>query len=404
MTGRSRKPPTAEQLQKLTAQQTKMVDAAQRLVNSPAVKAASRLMENAETLRIQAELDRHREFIRSAQGPYEELRRAGVFDAFSAYGNQLHSFQAAMDSFNDRYVLPDLSAAGTLIEEFERSSAAEALARYALKGDELRRATEAMNTAWLDPQAHLSSITGIAEIHGIGKLLENGSSFDQSVCVALRHDLGDWRDSITWPEPVLTDPDRRSEFYRKLGFDASLTNFPGPAFHESTENAGLLREPPPVVAAYSEPVPPAGDPETEEAFTWSNQAHDWLQRLESHIREFIDNHMTEAFGDEWPKHQLPNGIYDQWVAKREAAIRAGRQPRSLIAYADFTDYEKVICKRDNWRTVFCRFYGRPENVRESFQRLHPIRLDTMHARPIIQDDQLLLYVEVRRLIQPTIIT
>src|SRR5687768_8923575 len=45
------------------------------------------------------------------------------------------------------------------------------------------------------------------------------------------------------------------------------------------------------------------------------------------------------------------------------------------------------------------FFGRPESVRESFQRLYPIRLDTMHARPITQDDELLLYVETRRLVK-----
>jgi hypothetical protein len=66
---------------------------------------------------------------------------------------------------------------------------------------------------------------------------------------------------------------------------------------------------------------------------------------------------------------------------------------------DFTDYELIICKRDNWREVFGVFFDRPENVRESFQRLYPIRLDTMHARPITHDDQLLLYVETRRLLK-----
>jgi hypothetical protein len=38
-------------------------------------------------------------------------------------------------------------------------------------------------------------------------------------------------------------------------------------------------------------------------------------------------------------------------------------------------------------------------VRESFQRLYPIRLDTMHARVIARDDELLLYVETRRLMK-----
>jgi hypothetical protein len=71
--------------------------------------------------------------------------------------------------------------------------------------------------------------------------------------------------------------------------------------------------------------------------------------------------------------------------------------RPLIAYADFTDYALVICGGDNWREVFHRFFQRPENVRESFQRLYPIRVDTMHARPITHDDELLVDVETRRL-------
>ena len=68
----------------------------------------------------------------------------------------------------------------------------------------------------------------------------------------------------------------------------------------------------------------------------------------------------------------------------------------MIAYADFTDYVLVICRRDNWR-IFKRYFGREESVRESFQRLYPIRLDTMHARQITHEDELFLYVETRRL-------
>ncbi len=44
------------------------------------------------------------------------------------------------------------------------------------------------------------------------------------------------------------------------------------------------------------------------------------------------------------------------------------------------------------------FFVRTESVRESLQRLYLIRLDTMHARPITQDDEWLLYVETRRLV------
>jgi hypothetical protein len=64
-----------------------------------------------------------------------------------------------------------------------------------------------------------------------------------------------------------------------------------------------------------------------------------------------------------------------------------------------TPESSVICRKDNWRLVFAVFFDRQEGVRESFQRLFPIRLDTMHARPITQEDELLLFVEARRLMK-----
>jgi hypothetical protein len=257
----------------------------------------------------------------------------------------------------------------------------------------------AMHTPWLDGQASLRSVAGFAEIQGVGSMLDRMPSFDDRASAALRPDLGDWRDKITWPEPVLTDFSAREAFYLDLGFDPSLTYFPAPAFRESTEIAGLCREPPPLVDAYGEPVPRAEDGEDEKALVRTNMAHDWLLRLETNLRSFIDDRMIAAFGSDWPKHQLPNGVYDQWMTKHEAAVKAGRGLMPLIVYADFTDYERVICKKDNWRQVFSSYFMSMESVRESFQRLHPIRMDTMHARPIIQDDELLLYVEVKRLIR-----
>ena len=53
----------------------------------------------------------------------------------------------------------------------------------------------------------------------------------------------------------------------------------------------------------------------------------------------------------------------------------------------------------NWRNVFAPFFDRQDSVCESFQRLYLVRLDTMHARPITQDDKMLLHVETRRLVK-----
>lgn len=389
----------SREAQKLVEQNRSAVEMALEVANSPTMKAVMALQENSAVKRMLEDVERQRSMIRAVEGPLAELRRAGVFDQTSQFHEEFRKTQQMMEEFKARFALPEVSAAMKLVQEFQQSPFAGVIKRYAEQASEIQRAMEAMRTPWLDAQQALKSVAGFAEIQGIGSMITRMPSFADRVSDALRVDLGDWRDKITWPAPVLTDLGVRAEFYVDLGFDPSLTDFPAPAFQETTEIAGLRREPPPLVDAYGDPVPPAGDGEEEEALVRTNLAHDWLLRLETNLRRFIDAQMTAVFGPNWPKHRLPNGLYDQWVQKREDAIKAGREPKPLIAYADFNDYELVICKRDNWREVFGGHFGRPESVRESFQRLHLIRVDTMHARPIGQDDELLLYVEVRRLIR-----
>jgi hypothetical protein len=53
----------------------------------------------------------------------------------------------------------------------------------------------------------------------------------------------------------------------------------------------------------------------------------------------------------------------------------------------------------NWNGAFKSVFRRAEFVRESFQRLYPIRLCTMHARLITADDELYLFVEVKRFLK-----
>tara|TARA_R110002012_G_scaffold103911_3_gene243957 strand:- start:11161 stop:11403 length:243 start_codon:yes stop_codon:yes gene_type:complete len=71
----------------------------------------------------------------------------------------------------------------------------------------------------------------------------------------------------------------------------------------------------------------------------------------------------------------------------------------LIEFADFTDYLGIIIRRDNWREVFSAFWPREQDVRESFQRLQYIRIETMHNRVLLKQDLILLYSEGRRLLE-----
>ena len=387
------------EVQGLVEQNRSAIEVAHGVANSPALKAIRAILVNSAVKQLLEDVERHRTLMRSVEGPLAELRRAGVFDPTRQLHEEFRKTQQMMAEFKARFTLPEVNAAVSLMSEFQRSPMAGVMKRYAEQASEIQRAMEAMRTPWLDARQALKSLRGFAELQGIGGMLARMATFDDHVSAALRVDLGDWRDKITWPKSVLTNLSERSEFYVSLGFDPSLTDFPAPAFQESVEIAGLRREPPSLVNTYGAPVPSADDEEGEEALVRTSVAHDWLLRLETNLRQFIDSQMIRAFGAEWPKYRLPNGLYEEWLRKQQEAEKESRGNWPLVAFAYFSDYERVICKKDNWREVFGGFFGRVESVRETFQRLHPIRVDTMHARPIGQEDELLLYIEVRRLIR-----
>jgi hypothetical protein len=355
-------------------------------------EAARLFREDSAFRQMMKSFDTHQELSRTLFGPMWELQHSKIFDLVSPSQRDMERFRQVMKGYEARFCLPELAETTRLLADIRKPLAVEKLG---LTSSRLQEAIESMHAPWLDIQDKLRSMSGFAELQGIGHALHTMPAFDENLSAALRLQLGDWRDAITWWPEILTDLAARADFYVGLGFNPALTDFPLPAFEQSLEIAGLPRELPQVVD---------GDPEIqtyedleEEGLERTNAAHDTLLRLERLLRRFIDGRMTEAFGRDWPKHRLPNGFYDDWKEKKRKAEEAGAEEQPLIEYADFTHYAQIICRSDNWRTVFRIFFIREESVRETFHRLHPIRLDVAHSRLITQDDELLLRVEDKRL-------
>jgi hypothetical protein len=283
-------------------------------------------------------------------------------DLFSGHTALLKDFELnrQMIEIQARFELPKMPEISHLISGIHAGAVSEAMANFMKVPSGLQQALESMHEPWLDINEKMRSLTSFTELQSIGRALDSIPSFDDSLAAALRFDLGDWRDIISWKPAIFEDWEARSDFYESLGFNKALTDFPVPAFEQSLDIAELRRKPPTLVAMYGSPVPTT-DKEDEEALTRTNRAHDWLLRLETQFRAFIDKEMTKAFGANWPKHRLPNGIYDKWQQKKKDAIAADGKEMPMISYADFTDYELVICRSDNWRTVFTAFkaFGNP---------------------------------------------
>jgi len=356
------------------------------LQSSPGVQ---RLIANADHARMQ---------MRAALGPVEDLRRIlqrnpGLLQTAS----ELRGFRKLAADLEKQFLLPKQSDIQKLLGAWETSGAQRALLAYRDHASQFRLAIEAMNTPWVDSQNELRSLKGLLGLQQVGHELRSSLVFDVKTAERLRRHLGDWREKVDWPSAIYTDAWARSDFYVDRGLDPDLTNFPADAFSQAMTNAGIQITAPPYVHAYAATENERGEEQT--GFERNNAAHDRLQRFESHLRAFIDQRMTTTVGENWIKHRVSRDMHRQWKGKRAKAIDVGEPERPLIAYADFTDYAKIIERKDNWNEAFAPVFRRKSLVQESLQRLYPIRNCTMHARIITQDDELFLHAETRRLLK-----
>ena len=375
------------------------------------------------------------ELFRATLGPVDDLRRSGIFDAASriasefdrilspppgvrlqplapelarvvaalrsdqvrAAARDLARFQRAVTRFERRFVLPGAAELTALVRSSEMAGLARVLGSYRIEVSALQRAFATMSVPWLDTYDKLRSLSGFCDLQGIGRLVSKLPAFDSRTSEQLRLRLGDWRDRIDWTASNFANPVARIDFYRERGFVPTMTDFPAAAFDQGATIAGLKRPPPPSIAAYhTHPVD--GQDDEEAGFARTNAAHDRLERFETHVRRLIEEKMKGAFGEGWIRQQVPGEIWQDWRNKRQAACDRGEPEHPLIAYADFTHYVPIITRRDNWERAFKSIFRRRALVQESFQRLYPIRLCTMHARIITQADELYLYAETTRLL------
>ena len=351
--------------------------------------AAARVAAESLSDRLSATVREVAEYnlARVALGPFEDLRRS------FRIGSIASKTAAALE---EQFRLPAVEETGALLGTL--GLATRAAMDFQVHGDEVRKAIEATNAPWLNIKDEVRSLAGFVELQDIGHVLNTTPDFGSLSADRLRPYLGDWRASIDWPPEIVTNPFVRSDFYLKRGLDPALTDFPAAAFDRALTVAGIKRPPPPRLDDYDRAgAPPADDEET--GLQRNNAAHDHLQRFETQVRRFIDRMMTAALGENWIRHRVDGSMREQWKDKRDKALARGEPEKPLIAYADFTDYEKIIVRKDNWKEVFESVFQRKTSVQESWQRLYPIRVCTMHARIITQDDELFLHSETLRLLR-----
>lgn len=310
----------------------------------------------------------------------ENLTAGGAFTDWARSGELVRAANAIASIDLPRFYIPEVSAIGALSRDIE------ALIRpsFDISAPRIGEMLSGLHTPWLDTSNMLASAEAMVRVQGLGTQLQQHTAFNPDYSALLRETLGDWRDVTIVPE-ALEEQSARSLFYVDHGFDARAVDRPDEAFDESLTLAGI---------AFAPEDNELDGRHDDAGLERSRQLHAAVQRLEADLRSFIVAVLSAAYGPDWFK-KLPNGLYDLWLEKQQ------RDPRGNIFepidYADFTDFERVICKRDLFPSVFAEYFGTIESARESLMRLAPPRITAMHSRPIGRDDALLAAFEIKRL-------
>lgn len=335
---------------------------------------------------IKSELDKI-ERQRLLTGPVEEMRRLGLLDEKTATQSAVDKIIEDQARYQQLFRLPAASELGALAHIAMTSDLTQMVMGTEGK---LKSYLEAMKSPWLQIENASASALGLSELVSIGRGIDLYSPYDENFVRTLRSELGDWRDISIPATEILRNPITRSEFYVAHGLNANLTDFTPPAFHDGLRIARLRSD---------EDAKDVEDVDIEEQeLRRAMEAFALLRRFEIALRRFVEEVMEKEFGSKWKKQQLPGGMLAQWEDKKAKDSKAGPSDLPVIDYADFSDYRMIIEKGDNWERVFKHFFNRKHDVVESFNRLHVIRITTMHARLITNDDELLIRVETKRVL------
>jgi hypothetical protein len=123
-----------------------------------------------------------------------------------------------------------------------------------------------------------------------------------------------------------------------------------------------------------------------------------LQQLEESLRILIETKLAKM-SNNWWKERIPEDV--QLRAEERKKISTSLYPWNekadldLIHYVDFTDYLKIIQRKDNWKDVFAKYFKDIAILSSRLKELEPIRNSIAHFRPIrkTQATKLVLYTK-----------
>lgn len=122
----------------------------------------------------------------------------------------------------------------------------------------------------------------------------------------------------------------------------------------------------------------------------TGREYELLKEFENEMRLFIQRTLQNKYGESWWKTRIPKDVReacDEKMKSRDNIPGIDKKETEPIDYMDFTDYSRVILKRDHWREVFSKFFIDDAWIKTRLMYdIKPIRNDLAHNREVKNED------------------
>lgn len=292
-----------------------------------------------------------------------------LYDQHTAHLRQAEVLSAAGYLDPTLYRFPAADEAVKLFEANSYGSVSLTASAFGLKSQDILHRMGAMTQPWLNAADPALSVAGYAGIQGIGAALRSECPYAGNVSSIIRDALGDWR-GLNLPEPAkFADPVFAAEFYIAHGFNIEIADFTIPAYEESMESAGFR----PLLACEDE----LG--ELELSLRRNNAAQDVIQRVEYHVRRFLEKKMEDAFGSAWFNKKAAQRVKDSVAGRLAKEVTDVVKSTPPLDFADFGDLWLIMEPKDHW-PLFAPHFPDKEDAKITFRRLLRERNPVSHTR------------------------
>ena len=390
------KPPFDDEILKLTkVSESTTMKLARQLENSPTVQVAQRLelhdikslMASAQRVSIACDA-----YTKSQQ--WAEIS-SSILSARRAL-SKMENFAAlqTIDRSIRNLVLTAERAILPAVDSLQALSASAACAIQPLQDhfakiedwqSSIAQRMAALVTPWA-MESHLGvSVTGFARIARLHDLATGVAPFTSQTVNVFREDLG---------QPISFEADAGPEDRENANMDAGMNPeiiaFPTSVYPSVLFCAGFEFRIKTIIGVESDKADNSGifDPQ---------HAH-LLGQVENHLRMAVETELRTLAGESWYQSRVSGPTRKRWQERKEKDQQKRGDSYRLIFYADFMDLSEIICRKDNWKETFQRFFESKADLQVSLQRLSPVRKAIAHNRPLVRTDQIILCSEARRIL------